>query len=85
MSGWWCNVLDGGDRRVTYWILETPVSGWPAAIALLEIPMSGWMCNIVLDGGDTSVRMAICVLLCWRYQYQDGHCFVGDTCVGMDV
>ena len=72
MSGWWCNVLDGSDRCVTYWIVE--------AIALLEIPVSGWMCNIVLDGGDSRHVMYWMVeipvsgwpLLCWRYPCQDG-------------
>ena len=80
MSGWWCNVLDGSDRCVTYWIVEIPVSGWPEAIALLEIPVSGWMCNIVLDGGDSRHVMYWMVeipvsgwpLLCWRYPCQDG-------------
>ena len=28
VSGWMCNVLDGGDRCVTYGIVEIPVSGW---------------------------------------------------------
>ena len=66
MSGWMCNILDGGDRHIMYWMVEIPVSGWLSvhhfvgdtsirmAIALLEIPMLGWMCNIV-DGGDRHV------------------------------
>ena len=49
------------------------------------------MCSI-LDGGDRCVMYWMVeipvsgwLLLCWRYQCQDGHHFVGDTSVRMVI
>ena len=73
MSGWMCNILDGGDRHIMYWMVEIPVSG---------------LLSVRRFVGDTSIRMAIASLeilvsgwltLCWRYQCQDSCCCVGDT------
>ena len=79
VSGWTYNVLDGGDRCVTYGIVKIPVSGWALLcwryqcqdghwhVTSLEIPRSGWPS------------------LCWRYQCQEGRHFVGDTSIRMAV
>jgi hypothetical protein len=58
--------------RMAIALLEIPVSGWTVlrmAIALLEIPASGW--TLFEDIIDKEI--------------EDGHCFVGETSIGMDL